>query len=46
MFRCQVMYPIHPRFRKPLDTKQITTVYMYLTGELTECLKAKGYQVG
>lgn len=45
MYRCEVMYPVHPRYAQPLTDKQLNILYDYLTTELVSCLASEGYEV-
>src|SRR5690606_19973409 len=44
-YRCDVQYPIHPRFRQPLTTEQIALLYGYYVDTLRPCLEAEGYEI-
>ncbi|HEY8452598.1 MAG: hypothetical protein FWJ70_16410 [Micromonosporaceae bacterium] len=45
MYRCEVMYPVHPRYSLPLTDGQIRVIYDYFVGPLVDCLTAEGYDV-
>ncbi len=45
MYRCEVMYPVHPRYAQPLTDEQLNLLYDYLTIELVGCLESEGYEV-
>ena len=44
--RCEVMYPVHPRYSLPHTPEQIRITYDYYTETLVPCLAAEGYDVG
>jgi len=46
IYRCEVQYPLHPRYLQPFTEDQIRTVYRYYVNELTPCLEAEGFAVG
>lgn len=43
IFRCQVAYPVHPRYSLPWTDEMIRTLYDYYVDELVPCLTAEGY---
>lgn len=45
MYRCEVMYPVHPTYGQPLTDKQLNILYDYLTIDLVNCLESEGYEV-
>lgn len=45
LYRCQVQYPVHPRFTQPLTEDQIRLVYDHFVGFLVDCLTDEGYEV-
>jgi hypothetical protein len=42
-YRCEVAYPVHPRFTLPLTEEQIRVTYDYLVDELVPCLTEHGF---
>lgn len=45
-YRCEVMYPVHPRYSMPLDERQHRLIYDYYVTKLVPCLRAHGYDPG
>lgn len=45
VYRCDIAYPVHPRYSLPLTEAQIRTTYEYYVNELVPCLAARGYSV-
>ncbi len=43
IYRCQVAYPVHPRYSLPWTEEMIRTLYDYYVDELVPCLIAEGY---
>jgi hypothetical protein len=44
-YRCQVRYPVHPRFSLPLTDGQVRVLYDYFVESLVGCLEDEGYEV-
>lgn len=44
LYRCHVRFPTHPMFSEPLNDDQLRRLYGYLTGDLTTCVEAEGYE--
>jgi len=44
-YRCDVQYPVHPRFRQRLSIEQIALLYEYYVDTLKPCLEAEGYEI-
>jgi hypothetical protein len=40
---CQTQYPLDPKYNEPLTDDQLSLLYEYYTGELSECLHGLGY---
>lgn len=45
IYRCDVAYPVHPRYLVPLNQEQIRKTYDYWVTEVAPCLTAEGYDV-
>jgi len=43
IYRCQVAYPVHPRYRLPWTEQMIRVLYEYYVDELVPCLVDQGY---
>jgi hypothetical protein len=44
-YTCHLKFPVDPRYFAPLNESQLTYLYDYLTGELTDCLETNGYDI-
>lgn len=44
-YRCQVKFPVHPKYSQRRTEAQIRVDYDYLVTELLPCLRAEGYDV-
>lgn len=46
LHRCNIMYPVHPRYRERLTDEQRSRLYDYFVNELVPCLQAEGRRIG
>lgn len=44
-YRCDVQFPVHPRYYLPPTVSQVRTYYDYYRDELVPCLRAEGQDV-
>lgn len=44
-FTCAATYPVEEIYRTPLNEGQLDRLYDYLVGDLTACLRARGFDV-